>query len=62
MKSLEKFAKEYDFGPRAGEKAKYKRIWDRVKFAKEKSSVDALRMKVQYHNGTINLLLTSAGK
>src|SRR5436190_2590798 len=39
-----------------------KRAWDKLMWATEESSVDALRAKVAYHNGVMNLLLTSAGK
>jgi hypothetical protein len=62
LKDLEAFAKKYDFGAKTGERPKFKRVWDKVKFAREKSSIDALRTKVQYHNGIMNLLLTSVGK
>lgn len=62
LKDLERFAKKYDFGDREGGRAKLKRTWDKLKFAREKSSIDELRSKVQYHNGAMNLLLTSAGK
>src|SRR6266536_4679523 len=61
LKDLEAFAKKYDFvGPTV--KGKGRRIWDRVKFATEMKSVDALRAKITRHNTTMNLLLTSAGK
>jgi hypothetical protein len=62
LKDLEKFAKKYDFGDKEGGRAKLKRTWDKLKFAREKSTIDELRTKVQYHNGAMNLLLTAAGK
>jgi len=62
LHELESFAKKHDFNVGAGEKPRYKRVWDKVKFAREKSSVDALRLKVQYHNGNMNLLLTSVAR
>jgi phosphomevalonate kinase len=62
LKDLEKFADKYDFSAKAGERAKVKRVWDKVRFARELSSLDELRKKVQDHNGKMILLLTSAGK
>ena len=61
LKDLEAFSKKYEFKDLAG-KSKGRRIWDRLKFSTELSSVDALRAKITRHNTTMNLLLTSAGK
>jgi hypothetical protein len=52
--------KKYDFNSSTARKGK--RIWDRVKFATEMKSIDALRARVTMHNTRMNLLLTSAGK
>jgi hypothetical protein len=60
LKDLELFAKKYDFNSSTARKGK--RIWDRVKFATEVKSIDALRARVTVHNTRMNLLLTSAGK
>jgi hypothetical protein len=60
LTDLELFAKKYDFNSSNARKGK--RIWDRVKFATEVKSVDALRTRVSMHNTRMNLLLTSAGK
>jgi hypothetical protein len=62
LKDLERFAQKFDFGDKDDVKGKMRRAWDRFKFAREKSSIDELRAKVQYYNGALNLLLTSAGK
>ncbi|KAE9369869.1 hypothetical protein N431DRAFT_345022 [Stipitochalara longipes BDJ] len=61
LKDLEKFANKYEFGEKAGERRKVKRVWDKFKFARELSSLNELRKKVQDHNGTLMLVLTSAG-
>jgi hypothetical protein len=60
LKDLELFAKRYDFNSSSARKGK--RIWDRVKFATEVRSIDALRARITMHNTRMNLLLTSAGK
>jgi hypothetical protein len=60
LKDLELFAKKYDFNSSTARKGN--RIWDRVKFATEVKSIDALRARVTMHNTRMNLLLTSAGK
>jgi phosphomevalonate kinase len=62
LKDLEKFANKYEFSDKAGERRKVKRVWDKFRFARELSSLNELRKKVQDHNGTLMLVLTSAGK
>jgi hypothetical protein len=60
LKTSSFFAKKYDFNSSTARKGK--RIWDRVKFATEVKSIDALRARVTMHDTRMNLLLTSAGK
>ena len=60
LKDSERFAKKHDL-EREMAREQSLREWDKLKFVSEKSSVDALRTKVQYYNGTMNLLLTSVG-
>lgn len=60
---LEKFSKSFNPAYRKyGPLGKVKSAWDKTKFATELPKVDALRARLQYQNGTINLLLISAGK
>jgi len=42
-------------------RSKIKRMWDKTKWALDVPSIEALRAKIQVHNGYISLLLTSAG-
>ncbi|KAF4624065.1 hypothetical protein G7Y89_g14107 [Cudoniella acicularis] len=60
LKDLELFAKRYDFNKRNGQ-SRARRAWDRAKWALEAKSVDGLRAQITRHNGSMNLLLTSAG-
>ncbi|KAI5807718.1 hypothetical protein DFH27DRAFT_331619 [Peziza echinospora] len=39
-----------------------KRGWDKFKWSLDARDVDALRAKITYHNGIMNLLLTCVGK
>jgi hypothetical protein len=42
-------------------RSKIKRMWDKTRWALDVPSMEALRAKIQVHNGYISLLLTSAG-
>lgn len=58
---LEKHAKKYEtLGDNS--RAKRKQIWQKFKWSVDASNLDSLRNKLVYHNGIINLLLTSCGK
>jgi len=60
---LEGFSKSLDLEPKnPGAFGKVKSVFNKTKFATELPKVDALRAKLQYQNGTLNLLLMSAGK
>lgn len=60
---LEKFSQSFAPGhKKAGAFGKVKSALNRTKFALELPKVDALRARLQYQNGTLNLLLMSAGK
>jgi len=60
---LEKFSQTFGLCQRkAGAFEKVKSVMNKTKFAMELPKVDALRARLQYQNGTLNLLLTSAGK
>jgi len=60
---LEKLSKSFNPAQnKAGPLGKLKSAWDKTKFATEMPKVDALRARLQYQNGTINLLLICAGK
>jgi hypothetical protein len=61
LKDLELFAKKYDFGKR-NEQSRVRRVWDKAKWALEAKSVDSFRAQITRHNGSMNLLLTAAGK
>jgi hypothetical protein len=62
LSSLQKILLRYDVREKPGDlRGKLRFAWDRVKFAADYASIDELRTKLQYHNGTINLLLTSVG-
>ena len=59
---LEKFAKKHQLIIQSAQRSKVKRVWDKVKWATEVSSVDQFLTKISYHNGKLNLLLTLAQK
>ena len=52
----------YEFGTSGLKRSKGRRIWDKLKWAVELRSLDDLRAKIAGHNGTLDLLLTFAGK
>ncbi|KAL0634113.1 hypothetical protein Q9L58_006992 [Maublancomyces gigas] len=58
LRELEKYAKKYE-GLGITKRAKRKLLWDKLKWSSEAASLDSLRNKLVYHNGIINLLLTS---
>jgi len=63
LKDLEQFASKFDFTKdKSRDRTKLKRVWDRTKWALQVKDVEDLRKRVIYHNGSINLLLTSAGR
>lgn len=63
LNDIDRLSKQFTFmQTKAGVLGKPKAVWDRVKFARDLRRVDALRAKLQYQNGIINLLLISAGK
>ena len=62
LDDLDHLAKKHDFRAKPMDRAKMKKIWDKIKYAREKSSVDGLKARIHHHNGLINLLLTAAGK
>lgn len=63
LNDLDQLSKGFTFmQKKTGILSKTKAVWDRVKFAKHLPKVDALRARLQYQNGIINLLLISAGK
>jgi hypothetical protein len=63
LNDLDRFSRSFAFmEKKPGLLNKSKAVWDRMKFAKDLPKVDALRARLQYQNGTINLLLISAGK
>ncbi|RPB07542.1 hypothetical protein P167DRAFT_495646 [Morchella conica CCBAS932] len=61
LKELEKHAKKYEkLGDSSRSKVR-KQLWAKFKWSVDASDLDALRNKLVYHNGVINLLLTSCG-
>ncbi|KAA8911289.1 ankyrin repeat-containing domain protein [Sphaerosporella brunnea] len=60
LKALAAFSKKYD---KLGDKnrPKWKQIWAKFTWTAEMAEMDALRNKINYHNGILNLLLISAG-
>ncbi|KAI9772340.1 MAG: hypothetical protein M1840_001089 [Geoglossum simile] len=58
LRELQKVATKYTI---LGNGSKGKRIWQKLKWSVEFSSIDSLRNKLIYHNGVMNLLLTSVG-
>jgi hypothetical protein len=60
---LEKFSQNFSGGQRnAGAFGKVKSVLNKTKFVLEFPKIDALRARLQYQNGTLNLLLMGAGK
>jgi hypothetical protein len=60
---LEKFSQTFGLCQRkAGAFGKVKSVMNKTKFAMELPKIDALRARLQYQNGTLNMLLMSAGK
>ncbi|TAQ88444.1 hypothetical protein B7494_g3230 [Chlorociboria aeruginascens] len=59
---LEKLCTTFNLGNRKPSVlGKIVSTWEKARFAKDLPKVDALRARLQYENGTINLLLVSAG-
>ncbi|KAN0116843.1 hypothetical protein V8E51_002820 [Hyaloscypha variabilis] len=59
---LEKFSQAFGLCQRkAGAFEKVKSVMNKTKFAIDLPKIDALRARLQYQNGTLNLLLMSAG-
>ncbi|KAI5782027.1 hypothetical protein DFH27DRAFT_488153 [Peziza echinospora] len=60
LRELEKFAMKYEqlANPK---KAWRKEFWAKFKWSLDASNLEGLKNKLVYHNGVINLLLTSAG-
>ncbi|KAF8542005.1 hypothetical protein BDD12DRAFT_730158 [Trichophaea hybrida] len=60
LKELQKCANKYE---KLGDvkQPKSKQIWRRIRWSVDAADLDALRNKLVYHNGIMNLLLTSAG-
>jgi hypothetical protein len=62
LQGLDQLLRKYNVRRSAeGFRAKTHLAWDKVKYALDKDSTDELRMRLQYHNGSINVLLTSIG-
>ncbi|KAF8536972.1 hypothetical protein BDD12DRAFT_982467 [Trichophaea hybrida] len=61
LRELERYAKRYE---KLGDTSqpKRKQIWHKFRWSKDAPDLDSMRNKLVYHNGIINLLLTSAGK
>jgi hypothetical protein len=59
---LESFSKGFQDSRKSGALKKIRLVWNKAKFATDMPKIDALRARLQYQNGTINLLLVSAGK
>lgn len=60
LTKLQDFAKKHGV-IRTDDRPKVKKGFDRLRYAKDASALNSLRSKLVYHNGVLNLLLTSVG-
>ena len=62
LEKLDAYAKKHEIlTGSADSRSLLRRGWDRLKFAKDVSSINSLRMRLSYHCGVMNLVLTSIG-
>lgn len=60
LTKLQDFAKKHGV-IRTSDRSQIKKAFDRLRYAKDASTLNSLRSKLVYHNGVMNLLLTSVG-
>ncbi|KAF8247938.1 hypothetical protein K440DRAFT_284300 [Wilcoxina mikolae CBS 423.85] len=61
LRELERVSKKYDKLMGTKSRPAWKQVRDKFRFSVDAPDLDALRNKLLYHNGVINLLLTSVG-